>query len=390
LVTRALGYEPAAQSKGGYPYGYLIVAAENGLLEKVRGTQGAPAPRGLVAQLLDNALEIPLMIQIGYGDQTRWVVSGTSDTDEKTILDDMGFESFEGTVTRVDDKKNRITVTEGRDSIILKVEKDFDFYFAEQLEVKAWYDKDDNLILYKVLEDAIYGATEGGSKIKIDGTKYSVIRGAYLELDGKDDVEAGNFEADYAKVVLDEYGDIRWAKGYTLPEFLVVAEVDGNEVLDYDEYGVKLKDFTIVKNGKTISIDDIEELDILLYNKKQEFALVYNDSVIGKIDRVYNDDSFRLDGKNYDIVGDAKYLDDKNFGELDKDILDNMEEEGEEVEVFLNPGGKVVLVIGSRGDKTKGFFYGYVHLAKIYPKARTGENVLALDVRNEEGKKSFL
>ena len=60
MLVRALGYEASAQTKGGYPYGYLIVANEIGLLDEVKGTQGAPASRGIVAQMTDNALEIPI------------------------------------------------------------------------------------------------------------------------------------------------------------------------------------------------------------------------------------------------------------------------------------------------------------------------------------------
>ena len=40
MVMRALGYEPAAKAKGGYPFGYLIAASEAGPLNKVKGTQG--------------------------------------------------------------------------------------------------------------------------------------------------------------------------------------------------------------------------------------------------------------------------------------------------------------------------------------------------------------
>lgn len=61
LVVRALGYETEAMSNGGYPSGYLMIAAREGLLQDVNGTMGQPATRGLVAQLTYNALDIPLM-----------------------------------------------------------------------------------------------------------------------------------------------------------------------------------------------------------------------------------------------------------------------------------------------------------------------------------------
>jgi hypothetical protein len=58
LVVRALGYETLAQSSGGYPTGYLVVANQKGLLQGISGNLSMPATRALVAQLTFNALEI--------------------------------------------------------------------------------------------------------------------------------------------------------------------------------------------------------------------------------------------------------------------------------------------------------------------------------------------
>src|SRR5690554_1021100 len=103
MLVRALGYGPEAQSRGGYPYGYLIVAEQIDLLDGVRGTQGTFATRGTVAMLTDNALELPMMVSIGFGDNIRWVVSGTKRTEEVTLLDQMGFKAVEGRVVAYDD-----------------------------------------------------------------------------------------------------------------------------------------------------------------------------------------------------------------------------------------------------------------------------------------------
>lgn len=58
LVVRALGYEALAQSSGGFPSGYLLVATQKGLLQGITGNLSMPASRALVAQLTFNALEI--------------------------------------------------------------------------------------------------------------------------------------------------------------------------------------------------------------------------------------------------------------------------------------------------------------------------------------------
>lgn len=61
LVVRALGFETEAMANGGYPNGYLMIAAREGLLQNINGVLGSLATRGLVAQLTFNALDIKLM-----------------------------------------------------------------------------------------------------------------------------------------------------------------------------------------------------------------------------------------------------------------------------------------------------------------------------------------
>lgn len=59
MIVAALGYTQLATDKGGYPTGYLAIAASNRILEKTDSIDGkTPAPRGIVAQLLYNSLEV--------------------------------------------------------------------------------------------------------------------------------------------------------------------------------------------------------------------------------------------------------------------------------------------------------------------------------------------
>ena len=61
MLVSALGYEPLATRKGGYPTGYMVVAASNGINSGVSLAGSANAPRNIVAQLTYNALDVPLM-----------------------------------------------------------------------------------------------------------------------------------------------------------------------------------------------------------------------------------------------------------------------------------------------------------------------------------------
>lgn len=70
ILVCALGYEPKAQSRGGYPSGYLTVANELGLLAGIDFSEGydKPMPRWKLAMLIYQALEVELMEVKSYGE----------------------------------------------------------------------------------------------------------------------------------------------------------------------------------------------------------------------------------------------------------------------------------------------------------------------------------
>ena len=86
MLVVALGYEPAIGTAG-YPVGYLTKAADIGLTDGVSASSGTAANRGVVAKLVLNALDTPLMKQTGYGTWTDYVVfDGYNDTTKQTPL----------------------------------------------------------------------------------------------------------------------------------------------------------------------------------------------------------------------------------------------------------------------------------------------------------------
>lgn len=355
MIVRALGYEVAAQAKGGYPYGYLIVANEVGLLDAVKGTQGTPATRGTVAQITDNALEIEMMIQTGFGVATKWVVSGTEDTTEKYLLDELGFDSVTGRTTKVSSSKKNITVTVededeqdrlGKKSVSIAVPAGFDIYEVEGVEAKFWYR--DGLVISKVLEDAKFDAVEvDGDELTlvVEDENYDVDSKATLILNGEE-VDQDKFNADYAKVVLNDDDEIIWAQGYTFDGFILVEEVKDEVALSYEDYDeVDLEDFLVIKEGKTLGIDGIEEQDLVFYNDDEEFAIVYNNGKEGELDRVYTNDTFRFEGSNYSYV-DAVYFDNGEIGELTEAILDDFLDDEATITVFVDFYGNAVVVEG--------------------------------------------
>ena len=96
ILIRALGYEPMAQSKGSYPQGYLVAASNIGLTKGVGGNANEGIKRGDVARLVNNALTIKLMEQVGFGTDVKYEVV------DKTLLTDyLDVEKVTGQVTAV-------------------------------------------------------------------------------------------------------------------------------------------------------------------------------------------------------------------------------------------------------------------------------------------------
>jgi len=78
MIVSALGYELAAQAKGGYPTGYLAIASAEGITKNANGRVGDAAARGTIAVLVYNSLEVRLM------DQTSWSTGSDGDKYGKT------------------------------------------------------------------------------------------------------------------------------------------------------------------------------------------------------------------------------------------------------------------------------------------------------------------
>lgn len=67
MLVCALGYEQKALQQGGYPFGHMMTASQIRLLEGIDVVATNNATRGDIAIIIQNALDIPLMFQVGFG-----------------------------------------------------------------------------------------------------------------------------------------------------------------------------------------------------------------------------------------------------------------------------------------------------------------------------------
>jgi uncharacterized protein YuzE len=371
MIVAALGYTPKAEALGGYPGGYLAVAAEEGITDGVNVIGSLSANRGAIAMMVDNSLEVDLMEQVSYGDSPRW------ETVDKTLLKNkLGVEEVEGVVTAIsktakldenefeldDDEIYEMAIDINTESLFLKEvkilhknekvvwvnvetsEKDivFDTVITggdnddEQVELKvadktyAWLDDD---IRYATIYINYEEYTGSGKTARDLEGMYG-----YFIFDGKEIMAANlfDFEDGDRGFVTDVYRDeIEYIDLYQAEEQLLVLD-------DYDEVYVYNKDFT------RADLDDIDEDTVIFYWENDDdelFVMVVNETVEGEVTRL-RANRVTIDGTNYDTTAEASIIsvnEGKDFEKLDDvtdfDIMD------EDVVLYLDLNGEIAALV---------------------------------------------
>lgn len=391
MIVAALGYTPKAEAMGGYPGGYLAIAAEKEISDGVTVVGSLAANRGDIALMIDNALTVPMMVQKTWGQFPEY-----EEDEDQNLLKKLGVKEIEGRVIaipRVDSKldDNELRLGEaGSDNGVYEVIEGVDFELAFGNEVTA-YVKKDKVIGLTIESDFFLDAikvNQTGKELTLvqEDEDYDIADDVVVWVDGEDkegNIANGNYN--YAKVVLNDDGDVAFIDAFKWDGFIVVEEVDEELVIGIDDE-LDVEDYVIVKGGKAIGLEDLEEGDILFFNDEAEFAEVYNETVVGEIDRVYSD-SFKVDGEEIDIVaGWSKYVDDDDLENFTDEIAEAMWDEGEEVTVFVDRFGDAVLVLGETGDAETSTFYAMViePVAESHYQVRN-KQYYNLDVINEKG-----
>ncbi|QIB27704.1 S-layer homology domain-containing protein [Caloranaerobacter azorensis] len=388
LIMRALGYKPAAEDRGGYPLGYLALADEKDVTDGVDGVIGLAAPRGIVAQLLDNSLDVKMMVQTGYGDLKQYEES------DKTLLDKLGLSTVEAQVVSVDTDKKEIVVNEKKDGAYTEKEeyKVLDGIKLAGLEnaiVKLWvksgkvlditvkstvkYDYiakingDTKDVEVKKLED-IKLLNEGKTYDIALNDKDEVIAKVYKngsKLDDDEKLTSGLF----AKIVLN--GDeIVTIEAYDPQEAGLIKDVKDSKLVytkgnrtktirDLDD----AKKMIVVINGEAAEYKDLEEgmyFDYKEYASDKYIIVATDKKVEGEFDRIDSDDKqVRIDGDYIDVASNIYMSTDEgeHYSSTDLEGLDKLFDK--DVEALLNNKGDVVYIAADVEEDTT-TFYGFV------------------------------
>ncbi len=395
MIVAGLGYTPKAEALGGYPGGYLAVAAEEEITDGVNVVGNLAANRGAVAIMVDNALEVNLMEQVSFGDSPRW------ETVEKTLLNTkLGVKEVEGTVvdiarnpdTKLADNKFVLKDDEENNGVTYEMVIDVNTESLFLKEVKilhkdkkvVWVSVETSAsdIVFDTVVDYTPGETPGETdkvELKVADKTYNLVDGAdiwvnfeqddpaigdygYFIFDGKEIVAANLFRFDPEKVDGDADRGFVTAVADDELEYISLFDADEQvlELDDYDAIYVYNKDFTAA------SLDDVDENSVIFYwdNDDDEVSImVMNEVVEGEVTRLRGD-RVTVDGKNYvrseigsDILSVVS-LDEGDEFDLwdDKVIYDVIDEE---VALYLDMNGNIAAMV-TAAQATSEALYGIV------------------------------
>ncbi len=402
MIVRALDYEEVAKASGGYPIGYLVVAAEEDITEDAEGDSGTAASRGIVANLVDNALEVPMMVQVEFGSDTKWVKSGTKDyEDEVTLLDSkLKLDKYEAEVLAVKDNEIEVKTTSNEDNGKDKNKK-FDFELFEGLEfvaiensiVELWVKddvvysiKDESEVVYDFIDEVNGSDAKGGTEK--DDVEEITLKRAKDEYDVHEDWKAYyNGEAigssdefnlanhmgvddKIVKFIINDSKIIR-VDIFKLTELGLITEIDAEQI-EYtkgENTGRKLKDLDdadsmeVIIDREIASYDDLEEDMYVAYHEEDDDYIIAASSkkAEGELEKIFNN-KLRIGDIEKDLAATYYFSTDEGDeyepedGGAKEDFGDFYDED---IVAYMNIADKFVYVRAAVTESSKDF-YGYV------------------------------
>ena len=347
IIVRAMGYEPAANERGGYPSGYLYIASSNQLLRGISGSPANSATRGDIAQLIFNSLTVNLMEQVGYGSQINYEV-----VDKTLLYDKLNVEKGYGQVTgtgettltggsttaddriQIGDKQFNLGKTNAKEYLgfnvlyYARIDKTTDektlIALREQTNKNKWIDVDGMDIVSVTGEEGSsksfeYWANETDKNTKIvqiDAEATYIYNGKYKE-DITNEMlkpKSGNvilLDADmngiYEIVFVNHFTNIVVDTVSSITGRITDKYLNGSLVLDDNNTEVK---YSLIKNHEEIGINDLKEWNVISYTISDDKLLikgyVSDESVSGSVTeitekgyRIGNNETLYKKAENY-------------------------------------------------------------------------------------------
>lgn len=305
MLVAALGYTPMAENRGGYPTGYLVVGASQGVTDGLQVAGDAEASRGVVAKLGYNALDVPLMEQTGYGayNEEYTIYDGKNGNAKKTLASDkLDIAKVRATVT-----KNNRTGLDGR-----KIDRKKDVAPQVELQIVDTYDIEYDDFEEGYPELAFVGETNADELLAYDTV-------AYLQVDDNDDINVLAIVPETSKnqsLTIDK--DIENVEGIGTGS--VVFEYWEDKETDRDTTDVDIaSDASIIVNGSYIGkANDPDIKNVVLDANSEDFDAFVKSADIVKFVGPNNDDYNRIFVTKYEYaVVDEVNVEDKEIRVLE-------------------------------------------------------------------------
>ncbi len=358
VFVRLAGYEPAAQSKGGYPQGYLAVANQYSFTKNATGTATSTISRGTTAIMANNTLTIGMMEQTGFGTSTNFEIT------DKTILEQYldtkkltgqvtanyftGLESANGLekdTIQIDNKVYKTTDDNAQNLLGHSVtyylsnnDKNEDIVILAQKEAG----KNQTMIIEgENLESVADGKINYWKNKETDSTtkseKYSdkvimIYNGVSKTFDPSAIKGNGELHGEVALLDVDNNGvyDIIFVNEYknlvvesTSKLSFTISDKYGNKSLQLDPENSGLKFVLQDVNGNEVKFEDLKEWQVISYLGSVEegvvIATVMEKAIEGKVEEI-EDDEYKIAGTFYklaDNYDDTLKLDDQGVFYLD-------------------------------------------------------------------------
>ena len=357
IMVRALGYEPMAKSKGGYPTGYLVTASNIGLTDDVSGVASEGITRGNVAKLVFNALTINMMEQKGFGQDINYEIGdntlledyldvikvtgqvqavglsaldGASSLEEnKIMIGDKVYKTGDADVRQilgfnvdayVTNSKNASDRTllvaipvEGENEVVsVNAENIEEIVKSPTVYIRYWLDKETDKNTKKANISSSAKVLYNGKVGTMDDVDF-ITDGAITLLDS-------DANGDYDVVFVNE------TTNYVVEEVVEnthkIVDKYGNPTLVLDPEDTSIQ-FSINKGSEKITLKDLKEWDVLTVTKSKDGDFIYievsNEKVSGTVTEK-DDEKVYIGGTGYKIASNyqsAISLNDKGTFYLD-------------------------------------------------------------------------
>ena len=403
VVLSVLGYSEYAEAKGGYPYGYLVVGSETSLLSSVSKNSDSPISRIEFINLIFRALSVNIMEMKDISDNGRFTVSKS----ENILTKNHDVKTVRGRVMGNHDTLLRGASNLNEDQLLIDDEiyfisdKLYNSFIGYYVTAYAKLSKETNRsnIIYLLPDYDSQNIMTVDAEYITDDTTITELR--YTEDDERSKRIKISPKADFIyngkavttvfseSLLVPELGEVTLidtgvGNGYDLViissyKTYVSEPASETRLILTDKYtkpAISLRDkkYTVIKDGKKATLNDIGEWDILgireSIDKELYEILVTAKPVKGSISEttedgiVINDIEYEL-SKNF-----LKAVDDKNVPALSFDC---------EGYFYLNHKGMIsaanILEIG-------GLRYGY--LLDIGYKADTLEGKVSFKIVNNK------